>query len=643
MSIREKLLMKKIKKREKMKKVLAEKKKGKQHQLVPVNKVEDEVDGDFSEAPGPLAKKAKVSKKKQQRQIAVVNSDSDSEDDRKPDSDDGSEFSDDEDVEPGYEENDKKPLKNNQNGKTTTKKSEVQSTSREGTTAEEALVNRDPNDRSFGSLKGTVSDPTLKAIEEMGFTEMTEIQAKSLPPLLEGRDLVGAAKTGSGKTLAFLIPAIELIYKLRFMPRNGTGVIIISPTRELSMQTFGVLKELMAHHHHTYGLVMGGSNRQVESEKLGKGINILVATPGRLLDHLQNSPDFLYKNLQCLILDEVDRILEIGFEEELKQIVNLLPKRRQTMLFSATQTEKIDALSRLALKKEPIYVGVDDHEEVATVSGLEQGYIVCPSAKRLLVLFTFLKKNRKKKVMVFFSSCMSVKYHHELFNYIDLPVTSIHGKQKQTKRTTTFFQFCNASEGILLCTDVAARGLDIPQVDWIVQYDPPDDPKEYIHRVGRTARGSGSSGHALLLLRPEELGFLRYLKAAKVPLNEFEFSWAKIADIQLQLEKLISKNYFLNQSAKEAFKAYVRAYDSHQLKTIFEINTLDLQAVAKSFGFLVPPVVDLKVGAKRNRPEKRVGGGGFGYYKQMNEENPKQRMFKQINRDQLKKNKNYMR
>lgn len=161
----------------------------------------------------------------------------------------------------------------------------------------------------------------------MGFTEMTEIQAKSLPPLLQGRDLVGAAQTGSGKTLAFLIPAVELVYKLRFMPRNGTGVIIISPTRELSMQTFGVLKELMAHHHHTYGLVMGGSNRQVESEKLGKGVNILVATPGRLLDHLQNSPDFLYKNLQCLVIDEVDRILEIGFEEELKQIVNLLPSK----------------------------------------------------------------------------------------------------------------------------------------------------------------------------------------------------------------------------------------------------------------------------------------------------------------------------
>lgn len=284
----------------------------------------------------------------------------------------------------------------------------------------------EPADRAFSSLKGHVSTETLKAIEEMGFSSMTEIQAKSVLPLLDGRDLVGAARTGSGKTLAFLIPAVELIKKLKFMPRNGTGIIIISPTRELSMQTFGVLKELMAHHNHTYGLIMGGANRTVEAEKLAKGINIVVATPGRLLDHLQNTGDFLYKNLQCLIIDEVDRILEIGFEEDLKQIINLLPKRRQTMLFSATQTDKIDALTKLALKRAPIYVGVDDNKETATVTGLEQGYIVCPSEKRLLVLFTFLKKNRKKKVMVFFSSCMSVKYHHELFNYIDLPVTSIH-------------------------------------------------------------------------------------------------------------------------------------------------------------------------------------------------------------------------
>ncbi|XP_055697664.1 probable ATP-dependent RNA helicase pitchoune isoform X2 [Phlebotomus papatasi] len=473
-------------------------------------------------------------------------------------------------------------------------------------------------DTNFSSLEKHVSQGTLKAVEDMGFTKMTEIQAKSIPPLLLGRHLIGSAKTGSGKTLAFLIPVVELMHKLNFKPRNGTGAIIISPTRELCMQIFGVLTELMANHSQTYGLIMGGANRKVEAEKLSMGINIIVATPGRLLDHLQNTPDFLYKNLTCLVIDEVDRILEIGFEIELKQIISMLPKNRQTMLFSATQTEKTDALYKLALKGNPVYVGVDDEKEVATVSGLNQGYVVCPSEKRFLMLFTFLKKNRKKKVMVFFSSCMSVRFHHDLLNYIDLPVSCIHGKQKQAKRTSTFFQFCNAEQGTLLCTNVAARGLDIPAVDWIVQFDPPDDPKEYIHRVGRTARGLGGSGHAVLLLRPEELQFLNYLKEAKVPLNEFDFAWNKIADVQLQLEHLIGKNYHLNQAAKEAFKAYVRAYDAHQLKTVFDVSTLDLKGVAKSFGFLTPPFVDLNINIKRQRPEKRTGGGGYGALKAMN-------------------------
>uniref|UniRef100_A0A8V0ZNU6 ATP-dependent RNA helicase n=1 Tax=Gallus gallus TaxID=9031 RepID=A0A8V0ZNU6_CHICK len=481
-------------------------------------------------------------------------------------------------------------------------------------------------DNSFTSLAGLVSENTLKGISDMGFTHMTEIQHKSIKPLLEGRDILAAAKTGSGKTLAFLIPAVELIYKLKFMPRNGTGVIILSPTRELAMQTYGVLKELMNHHVHTYGLIMGGSNRSAEAQKLGNGINIIVATPGRLLDHMQNTPGFMYKNLQCLVIDEADRILEVGFEEEMKQIIKLLPKRRQTMLFSATQTRKVEDLAKISLKKEPLYVGVDDNKETATVDGLEQGYVVCPSEKRFLLLFTFLKKNRKKKLMVFFSSCMSVKYHYELLNYIDLPVLAIHGKQKQTKRTTTFFQFCNAESGILLCTDVAARGLDIPEVDWIVQYDPPDDPKEYIHRVGRTARGINGRGHALLILRPEELGFLRYLKQAriiylfvcssKVPLSEFEFSWSKISDIQSQLEKLIEKNYFLHKSAQEAYKAYIRAYDSHSLKQIYNVGNLDLNKVSLSFGFKVPPYVDLNVNSNQGRRlQKRGGGGGFGYQK----------------------------
>ncbi|PNJ58661.1 DDX18 isoform 1 [Pongo abelii] len=485
-------------------------------------------------------------------------------------------------------------------------------------------------DTSFASLCNLVNENTLKAIKEMGFTNMTEIQHKSIRPLLEGRDLLAAAKTGSGKTLAFLIPAVELIVKLRFMPRNGTGVLILSPTRELAMQTFGVLKELMTHHVHTYGLIMGGSNRSAEAQKLANGINIIVATPGRLLDHMQNTPGFMYKNLQCLVIDEADRILDVGFEEELKQIIKLLPTRRQTMLFSATQTRKVEDLARISLKKEPLYVGVDDDKANATVDGLEQGYVVCPSEKRFLLLFTFLKKNRKKKLMVFFSSCMSVKYHYELLNYIDLPVLAIHGKQKQNKRTTTFFQFCNADSGTLLCTDVAARGLDIPEVDWIVQYDPPDDPKEYIHRVGRTARGLNGRGHALLILRPEELGFLRYLKQSKVPLSEFDFSWSKISDIQSQLEKLIEKNYFLHKSAQEAYKSYIRAYDSHSLKQIFNVNNLNLPQVALSFGFKVPPFVDLNINSNEGKQKKRGGGGGFGYQKTKKVE--KSKIFKHISK-----------
>eukprot|EP00698_Gefionella_okellyi_P005012 TRINITY_DN14611_c0_g1_i1.p1 TRINITY_DN14611_c0_g1~~TRINITY_DN14611_c0_g1_i1.p1 ORF type:complete len:567 (-),score=151.47 TRINITY_DN14611_c0_g1_i1:7-1485(-) len=433
---------------------------------------------------------------------------------------------------------------------------------------------------------------------------MTEVQAKTVLPLLEGRDVLGAARTGSGKTLAFLIPAIEWLRKAHFTPRRGTGVVIISPTRELAMQIYTVVRDVMKYHNHTHGIIMGGANRKVEAERLQKGVNLLVATPGRLLDHLQNTRGFVFQNLACLIIDEADRILEIGFEEELKQIIKILPKERQSMLFSATQTRNVEDLARLSLRNMPLYVGVDDRQVSATATGLEQGYVVCASATRFLLLFTFLKKNMKKKVIVFFSSCNAVKYHTELLNYIDIPVLELHGKLKQQKRTTTFFEFCNAKTGILLCTDVAARGLDIPAVDWIVQFDPPDDPKEYIHRVGRTARGEGGRGRALLFLLPEELGYLRYLRAARVPLNEYEFPPSKIANIQDQLEKLILKNHYLFKSAKEGYRSYIQAYAAHAQKDIFDVNKLDLALVAKAFGFPNAPQVHLNLSAPKDGKHK---------------------------------------
>lgn len=451
-----------------------------------------------------------------------------------------------------------------------------------------------------------LSEPTMKAIKEMGFEKMTKVQAKTIPPLLAGRDVLGAAKTGSGKTLAFLIPAIEMLYSLKFKPRNGTGVIVVSPTRELALQIFGVARELMEHHSQTFGIVIGGANRRQEAEKLAKGVNLLIATPGRLLDHLQNTPGFIFKNLKALIIDEADRILEIGFEDEMKQIIKILPKdERQTMLFSATQTTKVEDLARISLRKGPLYINVVPESEVSTADGLEQGYVVCDSDKRFLLLFSFLKRYSKKKIIVFLSSCNCVKYFGELLNYIDLPVLDLHGKQKQQKRTNTFFEFCNAKLGILVCTDVAARGLDIPAVDWIIQFDPPDDPRDYIHRVGRTARGTDGKGKSLMFLTPSELGFLRYLKAANVPLNEYEFPSNKIANIQSQLNKLIKSNYWLHQSAKDGYRSYLQAYSSHHLKTVYQIDKLDLVKVAKSFGFDVPPKVNITIGASGKSVEKK--------------------------------------
>lgn len=256
------------------------------------------------------------------------------------------------------------------------------------------------SDQEFSTLP--ISDGTKQALQQMGFVKMTQIQARSIPECLTGSDLVGAAKTGSGKTLAFLIPIVELLNRVQFTRKQGTGAIVISPTRELSLQIYGVLRDLIeyAHFPQTHGLIMGGANRKAEADKLIKGVNIVVATPGRLHDHLANTKGFIVQRLQILVIDEADRILEQGFEEDMHHIVKLLPKERQTILFSATQTRKVEDLARLSMRSNPVYTGVHDDARLATVEGLQQGYVVCPAEKRFLLLYSFLKKNQHKKIMV---------------------------------------------------------------------------------------------------------------------------------------------------------------------------------------------------------------------------------------------------
>ena len=502
------------------------------------------------------------------------------------------------------------------NKKSPAKEEEVESlppTKKEEKKEEEESVEEGENslfsDGKFSDIP--LTEGTRAALRKMGFEKMTKIQAKAIPPLMEGRDVLGKAKTGSGKTLAFLVPLVEFLLKSKFQRRHGTGGIVVAPTRELALQIHEVLKELLVESPLTHGIVMGGANRRTEAEKLAKnGCSVVVATPGRLLDHLNNTKGFVVKHLLMLVIDEADRILDEGFEDDVRGIIAKLPsnEQRQTALFSATQTTKVEDLAALAIRKDPVYVGVDDHIE-ATVSTLEQGYVVVKPEDRFRLLLTFVKRHRlKHKIMVFCSSCNAVKFYSDLLNYVDVPVAEIHGKQKQAKRTSTFFDFCKAKTGVLVCTDVAARGLDIPKVDWIIQYDPPDDPREYIHRVGRTARGADltkGQHNALMFLMPEELGFLRYLKQAKVQLHEYEFPSSKLANVQSALTRLVERNYYLHKAARDAYRSYLLAYASHSHKDIFNVHSLDLTKVSTSFGFSVPPRIDLNLSVRGDKTQQR--------------------------------------
>ena len=432
-----------------------------------------------------------------------------------------------------------------------------------------------------------------RAIDDAGYSKMTTIQHRTIPLILNGKDVMAKARTGSGKTLAFLIPIIEILYKIKFQNRNGTGAIILSPTRELAIQIFDVLEILLKYTDRSRGLIIGGSDKKKEEEMLKKGCSIIVATPGRLLDHLINTKEFIYRNLKILVMDEADRIMDCGFEEEMQQILKRLPsKNRQTMLFSATQTEKVENIANISLNN-PIVVNVETESTISTSTKLDQGYIIVEAKDRFRLLYTFLRKSKGKKTIVFMSTCNAVKFYCELLNYVDVKVEALHGQLDQKKRTKVFFDFCKAKESILITTDIAARGLDIPAVDMIIQVDLPDNPKDYIHRVGRTARAD-KAGRALIFIQPWEIRILEYLKGEKIPLTQYEVPEKKIPKIQSELEKLIEKNYYLKVDANTAYKSYINAYASRSMKDVFNINNIDVNGIALSFGLTNPKAVEIK-------------------------------------------------
>ena len=246
-------------------------------------------------------------------------------------------------------------------------------------------------------------------------------------------------------------------------------------------------------------------------------MNILVATPGRLLQHFSQTPNFTASSLLLLVLDEADRILDMGFSSQLNAILDYLPTTRQTLLFSATQTKSVKDLARLSLTK-PEYVSVHEKDELSTPSTLAQQYVVCRLTQKLDVLYSFVKSHLRCKTLVFLSSCSQVRFVTEVFKGMQpgVPIMCLHGRVKQKRRTSIYFDYLSKSSAVLISTDVCSRGLDFPKVDWVVQVDCPEDSDAYIHRVGRTARNGGKGKGLLLLTREEEAGATVMLKEANV-------------------------------------------------------------------------------------------------------------------------------
>ncbi|KAI0767518.1 DEAD-domain-containing protein [Fomes fomentarius] len=464
-----------------------------------------------------------------------------------------------------------------------------------------------PDLKHFADLP--ISESTKRGLKRAYFLDMTDIQAKSLPISLKGKDVLGAARTGSGKTLAFLVPVLEILYRRKWGPQDGLGALVISPTRELAVQIFEVLRSIGGYHSFSAGLVIGGKNLKDERDRLSR-MNILVATPGRLLQHMDQTIGFDCDNLQMLVLDEADRILDMGFQRTLTALLSHLPKSRQTLLFSATQTQSVADLARLSLK-DPVRVGIEETlTEGATPKTLEQHYVLCDLDKKLDILWSFIKSHLQTKTLVFMSSCKQVRFAFETFckMHPGVPLLHLHGKQKQMTRLSTFQRFTSMKHAVLFATDIAARGLDFPSVDWVLQIDAPEDADTYIHRVGRTARYE-SAGKGLLLLMPsEEEGMIAALKKKNIMIEKIKIKASKTQGIGNQLQKLAFQDPEIKYLGQRAFVSYLRSVYLQKDKTIFKLDELPVERFAEALGLPGMPKIKFlsKEMAKKRKNASRA-------------------------------------
>lgn len=468
----------------------------------------------------------------------------------------------------------------------------------------------------FSSLP--LSSLTLSGLKKDSKTRMTDIQHSCIPHALAGRDILGSARTGSGKTLAFLIPLLERLHRGYISSSPTLGGIILSPTRELATQTFTVLRAIGCNHNLSACLLIGGMKEILKEQQYVSKSNIFVATPGRLLQHLEQSPNLDCTYLEVLILDEADRILDMGFRFQLERILEYLPQTRQTMLFSATQTKKVKDLAMLSLQNpEYIFVHQSSQEEgdntalSTTPLSLKQMYMTVPLHHKLDLLYSFLKTHLSNKIIAFFSTCSQVRHADTLFCHLQpgIPVLCMHGKMNQDARNKVCDNFMKKRKAILLATDVVSRGLDFPAVDWVVSVDAPDTKEEYVHRVGRTARYT-ATGKSLLFLSPsEELPFIEKLTTANLTIKKLGLNPEKALRVSTGrvAGTIVAKDANAHNYAKKAFRSYLRSYLLMPMKDVFLFDELDLEKFAVSLGLAeCPPLTFLNTVRGKSREQNRA-------------------------------------
>ena len=339
-----------------------------------------------------------------------------------------------------------------------------------------------------------VCDPLCEACEKSGWKTATRIQEKVLPYALEGKDIIGLAETGSGKTAAFCLPILQNL--LENPVRGAVFAVILAPTRELAFQIHKVVDALGQVIGATSVCIVGGVPQTQQSIALGRNPHIVVATPGRLLDHLTNTKGFHLRKLRYLVLDEADRMLSLDFEQELNELLQVIPEDRKTLLFSATMTSKVQKLQRACLK-DPVKVEVSS--KFQTPKKLLQSYLFIPAKYKDCYLTYLINEHAGQSILVFGATCNNVQRLALMLRNLGFPAICLHGQMSQPKRLGALNKFTSGSRSILICTDVASRGLDIPQVDLVINFDLPGNGKDYIHRVGRTAR-AGKSGKAIAMV-----------------------------------------------------------------------------------------------------------------------------------------------